>query len=139
MALHTDYIHIVSNSDKTKDVYFFDDKLKGKQKNNWQIYFNKDFLKSKNIATFKVENEKLFAKFHTIVKIEEWQEIGDAITKESIKEHHYMKIENEKTKEGKDLLSQKIADERNAYDVIMYAYWKFKEQYPEFVRITKQE
>lgn len=32
MALHTDYIHIVSNSDKTKDVYFFDDKLKGKQK-----------------------------------------------------------------------------------------------------------
>ena len=50
-----------------------------------------------------------------------------------------MKIENEKTKEGKDLLSQKIADERNAYDVIMYAYWKFKEQYPEFVRITMQE
>ena len=139
MALHTDYIHIISNSDKTKDVYFFDDKLKGKQKNNWQIYFNKDFLKSKNIATFKVENEKLFAKFHTIVKIEEWQEIGDAITKESIKEHHYMKIKNEKTKEGKDLLSQKIADERNAYDVIMYAYWKFKEQYPEFVRITMQE
>ena len=139
MALHTDYIHIVSNSDKTKDVYFFDDKLKGKQKNNWQIYFNKYFLKSKNIATFKVENEKLFVKFHTIVKIEEWQESGDAITKESIKEHHYMKIENEKTKEGKDLLSQKIADERNAYDVIMYAYWKFKEQYPEFVRITMQE
>lgn len=34
---------------------------------------------------------------------------------------------------------EKIADERNAYDVIMYAYWKFKEQYPEFVRITMQE
>lgn len=34
---------------------------------------------------------------------------------------------------------QEKADSYNAYNVIMYAYWRFCEQYPEFVRITKQE
>lgn len=32
MALQNDYIHIVVNPDETRDIYFFDDKLKGKQK-----------------------------------------------------------------------------------------------------------
>lgn len=113
MALQSDYIHIVVNPDETRDIYFFDDKLKGKQKNDWKAYFDKDFLKSKNIATFKVEDKKIFATFHTLVKIEEWQEI--------------------------ELKKQEKADIYNAYDVIMYAYWRFYEQYPEFIRITKQE
>lgn len=32
MALCNDYIHIIVNLDETKDIYFFNDKLKGKQK-----------------------------------------------------------------------------------------------------------
>ena len=43
MALQSDYIHIVVNPDETRDIYFFDDKLKGKQKNDWKAYFDKDF------------------------------------------------------------------------------------------------
>ena len=140
MALLIDYIHIVVNPDETRDIYFFDDKLKGKQKNNWEAYFDKDFLKSKNIATFKIEDRKIFAKFHTLVKIEEWQEVNEAKMKEDIKFDEY-EISNFKklTEIEIEFKKQEKADSYNAYNVIMYAYWRFCEQYPEFVRITKQE
>lgn len=140
MALQIDYIHIVVNPDETRDIYFFDDKLKGKQKNNWEAYFDKDFLKSKNIATFKIEDRKIFAKFHTLVKIEEWQEVNEAKMKEDIKLDEY-EISNFKklTEIEIEFKKQEKADSYNAYNVIMYAYWRFCEQYPEFVRITKQE
>ena len=123
MALQIDYIHIVVNPDETRDIYFFDDKLKGKQKNNWEAYFDKDFLKSKNIATFKIEDRKIFAKFHTLVKIEEWQEVNEAKMKEDIKFDEY-EISNFKklTEIEIEFKKQEKADSYNAYNVIMYAY-----------------
>ena len=140
MSLQLNYIHIITNLDGTKDIYFFDDKLKDKQKNNWQSYFNKDFLKSKNIATFKIENQKLFAKFHTIIKIEDWQEIDKAITKEDKIINDYEIIDYKKlTNTEIELKKQEKIDIYNAYNVIMYAYGKFCEKYSEFVRITRQE
>lgn len=140
MALQNDYIHIVVNPDETRDIYFFDDKLKGKQKNDWKAYFDKDFLKSKNIATFKVEDKKIFATFHILVKIEEWQEINEAKMKEDIKFDEYEISKFKKLTDMEiELKKQEKADIYNAYDVIMYAYWRFYEQYPEFIRITKQE
>lgn len=140
MALQNDYIHVVVNSDETRDIYFFNDKLKGKQKNNWKAYFNKDFLKSKNIASFKVENGKIYAQFHTLVKTEEWREVDEAKVKEDIKFTDYELSYLKKLTETEiEIKKQEKADFYNAYNVIMYAYWRFCEQYPEFVRITKQE